>query len=219
MATAPMPPMDPQVSHPKLPMIIAIGLTAIIFGLGGYTIASMANSDTASDATVTTGSTSTATTSATPTTKATTTASSTTKTTETYTNSKYKFTLSHPSDWKVTETNTSTGAGVRFTKGSNSSSDPTLLFDVNPEGGGLQTPEYTYEITYKNNTLSIGSKKAGEDSEYSDVKKGAVYFDDPNANGVNIKINGNSYIILASNISNETDLAAILAIVSSFKLN
>lgn len=218
-----MPPMDPQVSHPKLPMILAIGITAIVFGLGGYVIASMANNNDTTDLLTSTGTSTASTSTATPTAKATATASSTASTTETYSNSKYKFTLSYPSEWKVKETTTEGDDGkggvlVSFTKGT-SSDPPALRFEVNPVGRGLQTAEFYYAISYKNGTISIGNKTAGEASEYSDVKKGAVYFDDPNADGTSIKINGNSYTITAVNISNETDLATILGIVSSFKLN
>ncbi len=87
--------MEPQVSHPKLPMILAIGITAIIFGLGGYLIASMANSNTTTDTSVTTSSTATVTSSASPTT-ASTSSTSTTTNWQTYTNNTYAFSIKYP---------------------------------------------------------------------------------------------------------------------------
>ncbi len=111
MAIAPMPPMEPQVTHPKLPMILAIGITAIIFGLGGYVIASMANTDSEDLSTTTGKSTATTTSSASPTTKATATTTSSTDETKdwkTYSNTQYNFSFKYPSDWKTYTTGSTT---------------------------------------------------------------------------------------------------------------
>lgn len=103
MATTPMPPMDPQVSHPKLPMILAIGITAIIFGLGGYVIASMANTNDTTDLLTSTGKSTASTSTATPTAKATTSASTTELKTFTASAQGDKLTFQYPSTYTVSE--------------------------------------------------------------------------------------------------------------------
>jgi hypothetical protein len=221
--------MEPQVSHPKLPMILAIGITAIVFGLGGYMIANMSTTD--SDDTATTSSTTTTSTTptASPTTKATATTSTVdTKDWKTYTSSKYKFSIKYPSDWNTSgklEAFETDKNAITFYKGSDKTKGLRLVMDVASGRGGVVAETY-YDTTYSNGKMTVDNKTEGK----------AVYFGEelvqPYENTISFKTSNllklanfqtgegiENIGIEASNVQSTEDENTIVAIVSSIKFN
>jgi hypothetical protein len=219
--------MEPQVSHPKLPMILAIGITAIVFGLGGYMIANMSTTD--SDDTATTSSTTTTSTTptASPTTKATATTSTVdTKDWKTYTSSKYKFSIK--SDWNTSgklEAFETDKNAITFYKGSDKTKGLRLVMDVASGRGGVVAETY-YDTTYSNGKMTVDNKTEGK----------AVYFGEelvqPYENTISFKTSNllklanfqtgegiENIGIEASNVQSTEDENTIVAIVSSIKFN
>lgn len=190
-----------------MPISIAVLISAIVFGMGGYYLGTgQFVDDTDSAAGVL----------ATPAVKTTTTATATATpaTLKTFSSAALKFSFQYPSTWTLKD-NTQ---GVTKETSPEQTIDltgpqgiPTVTVWINPAGHGVPIPEAQYTIEYKNGKVVFGDRQVNvtKPSDELQAQKGNIQFTG--------ELNGNKFYIMATKVSDSATEDLLKEIVSTYK--